>query len=221
MDIWDISDWKNVVDVTKGALESLAILVGGVWVLFKFVLNREHANHLAISAWHEIQASDVRSSSAVAVFTVRLENKGKSKLRAMPRVVAGRQVAAYSDSKETLMNACGLQVRPIRAGVDAKHISWYELNDDLGLGEINLLEELEHSTDGTVDFHLEPSEVVEVTVLLVLPRDRYAVKVHFIGADQRMDFWSKLGWLDATHTETPVIARRPAAAGAIPAGRAL
>jgi hypothetical protein len=190
---------KTWAPIAKDVATTLAIGIGGLWALFRFVLARGHASNLLLSLTYETPRA--APGESLVLITVRLENKGHVKLEAMPRLRLpdGRWRPAYkgeTPDDESLQDACGLRIRALVLTNRAPGlVDWDTLADSLGIRTINVLDEFEVSENDTVDFYLEPDEVVEVTVPIVLGPGNYLGKVHFVGRGNRMEYWSKLFWI--------------------------
>jgi hypothetical protein len=169
----------------------LAIVVAGIWALHRYAISREHATNLFLQATYDTHY--FQESTSTVFVTVRLENRGKSKLSAKPGGKGTRaHVPAYKDHVDTLNFACGIQFRELTISQKFGHISWHDLQDTKAIGELNILKEFETLDESSIDFHLEPGEIVEITIPVHLPKAHYIAKIHFIGAGDNMEYWSKL-----------------------------
>jgi hypothetical protein len=73
-----LDDWVNVITVIESVSTIIALIIGGVWVYFIFVKNRQHLPHaqVSISTQHRIFAKSKR----LIHVSVEIENTGETVL---------------------------------------------------------------------------------------------------------------------------------------------
>jgi hypothetical protein len=75
--------WQPVVEVVQGLLASLAILVGGVWAFYVFVLGRAHSASVQIQLRFKQVMSRGNGGEVIdnrAVISIRLKNAGRTRV---------------------------------------------------------------------------------------------------------------------------------------------
>jgi hypothetical protein len=179
---------KDIVDITAAAIVSVAAVIGGLWALRRYLIERteEEAVAIEINSNCELHSRD---------YLVLLTNKGHTKVQAKYERNDGW---AYNDGVEKLRHSGSLQIRTISAWEppNDRHLDWFKsllLEPVTGLPEVNLLTEYEDPLqDNRVDFWMEPDETYHLGVPLVLSPGLYLAKVTFIASGGDDNFWSRL-----------------------------
>lgn len=70
----DISQWKNVAEIVEKSVTSLAVLVGGGWALWKFVIQRE--SHAKIEFDLELNVLGGQAGKLIVEVVAKVTNKG-------------------------------------------------------------------------------------------------------------------------------------------------
>jgi len=177
----------------KNFVETLAVLVGGGWAVWRFILRRESKPALEISLTYKtIQETKERF---LAYFDVVLTNKSTC------RVVARRRkkdVPAFTDKYEHLQHSCCLILRHIPKEQPAEtQIRWFPADEEAKSPRpddivANLLDEYEDEVIGQKDFFMEPSEIYHLCVGVVLKSGTYLAMVTFLGDHGDEEFWRLL-----------------------------
>jgi hypothetical protein len=180
--------WSETIEhVTVAA----ASVIGGVWVLFRFLNERTLESALTIG----VDTSTIAFDGTPLTFVdVTLTNVGKVRLQAKP---VDRSTAAYDDGVEKLQHSCDLSIRKLLsdAKVADNPIDWFNAKsfDSSKSLELNLLNEYEDPRNNNrVDFWMEPGEEYHLGVSLRLDAGVYLAKVTFIGARSDDEFWSRI-----------------------------
>lgn len=180
--------WAETIEHTTVALASL---IGGAWVLFRFINERALESALTIG----VEASTISFDGTPLTFVdVTLTNVGKVRLQAKP---VNQETTAYKDEKgvEIVQYSCDLGIKKLLSGVyqTGDLIDWFKKE---GFGpplEFTLLNEYEDpDKDNRVDFWMEPAEEYHLGMPLRLDTGIYLVKVTFIGARSDKEFWSRI-----------------------------
>jgi hypothetical protein len=177
----------------KNFVETLAILVGGSWAFYRFVIRRESKPGLDITLTPRIIPET--EERFLAYFEVTLTNKSTCRVLARKRK-AGQP--AFSDRNEVLRHSCSLLLRRVTAGMPVgTQIRWFadaDAKSPLSTDIVgNLLDEYEYDIEGKEDFWMEPSEISHLCVGVVLQPGVYLAMVTFVGqpSDDR-EFWRRL-----------------------------
>jgi hypothetical protein len=175
-------------EAIKNYAEVLAILVGGVWAVWRFCLRRERDTALDIAL---SQQSVPRADGSFLVFLdVMFTNRGAV------RVTARRKrYPAYDDDSESLNFSGSLVIRelPDTAPVGAQ-VRWFATASDRSPRqtdiEADLLDDCELT--GETDFWMEPGECSHSGVAIILRAGAYAAMVTFVGAAGDHEFWRRI-----------------------------
>jgi hypothetical protein len=180
-------------EAAKNFAETLAILVGGSWAFYRFIIRREGKPALDIA----LTSTTIPEPEGrfLAYFDVALTNKSNR------QVIARRRKAgqpAFSDQNEVLQHSCSLLLRRVAAGTPlGMQVRWFaNANDKSPLATdivANLLDEYECEVEGNAEFWMEPSEVCHLCVGVILQPGIYLVMITFVGqpSDDR-EFWRRL-----------------------------
>ncbi len=183
---------KDIVDITAAAIVSVAAVIGGLWALRRYLIERtdEEAVVIEINSNCELHGRDY-----LVLLDVILTNKGHTKVQAKYERNEGW---AYNDGVEKLRHSGSLQVKTIRAWEppNDRHLDWFKsplLEPVAGLPEVNLLIEYENPLQNNrIDFWMEPDETYHLGVPLVLSAGLYLAKVTFIASGGDDNFWSRV-----------------------------
>jgi hypothetical protein len=183
---------KNFAEIAKNFAETLAILVGGGWAFYRFVIRRESKPALDIALTYRIIPEP--EDRFLAYFDVTLTNKSTHRVLARKRKP---QLPAFSDRSENLQHSCSLLLRRVGAGAPlGTQVRWFDpeakspLPTDIAA---NLLEEYEYDIEGKEDFWLEPSEISHLCVGVILQPGVYLAMVTFVGQpSDDSEFWRRL-----------------------------
>ncbi len=179
-------------EAVKNWTEAFAILVGGCWAFYRFVIRRERKPAIDIALTCEtIPETD---KQFLAYFDVTCTNRGTCQVVARKRK-AGRPT--FSDRNEVLQHSCSLLLRHVAAGAPlGTQIRWFADADaksplctDI---EANLLDEYEYEIVGKGDFWMEPSESYHLCVGVILRPGVYLAMVTFVGQRSDDEFWRRL-----------------------------
>jgi hypothetical protein len=147
-------NWVSVVQVIEGFLTTLAILVGGIWVFYVFILGRSHSASVRIQL--KAKQSIIRENEEYPVISVNLKNVGQTHVDKRLCTIG---IAPISDDR--LRDQPGL--RPIRNTMSKEDTKLYEI--------FTLLRKL------------EPEAETEANVLLPMGKTTAVkVAVTFIGS---------------------------------------
>jgi hypothetical protein len=201
MSFW-LTSWEDVNNLAQ----SVALVAGGGWALWRFGLTRESRTFLDLSA--SARVVDGSADSALAVVTVQMKNIGAARIDA--RTVRKGDGTIFNDGFDRCLHAATLKVRRIPDYQAPAQFDWYVLpplpaeittlnrHVQEPLEEVNYLADFnEVKNDGSVelDFWLEPDTTYEASVPLRLPRGNYAIKTFFIGrldTPHEQEYWSHL-----------------------------
>jgi hypothetical protein len=176
--------WSEIV---QNLTVAAAAVAGGLWAVYRFVIERQAESVLAIKIRNQSQLS----GGVFRVFVdVGLTNLGRSKLGANsgPRPV-------YQDVDETLRYSCSLQLRRLASARPDTHIDWYDdkqVQKIAGIDEIDLATAYEDPKTRRTELWMEPGETTHLDATLILPPGQYLVKVTFLGPRTKEDFWSRV-----------------------------
>lgn len=174
-------------------LSAIAVIAGGLWVLYHYVRGRTYEKRLLLDIK---TTSQVLDKKRVLFVEVQLTNAGKGVLKAR-RV--GPEDYVYEDESEQLKYSCSLQIKrldPKRLAGDT-YLDWYECPalepvPDIS-AEVNLLGEyIVPAENNEVVFWLEPGDIAHLPAVVILGAGHYLLKVSFYGTNPDKDFWSRL-----------------------------
>ena len=193
----DLRTWSELV---KNCAEALAVLVGGAWAFWMFVLKRERETALEIDLnMRCIPAMDGFLSN----FDVKLTNKAKVRVTAKPA-----RLPAYRDRSERLKFSVSLLVRKLDVGPPADPpdpITWFTNSSSQSPvtsdAEVDLLSDYE--IGGRTDFWMEPGENYHVGAALVLKPGIYLAMVTFVGSRRDEEFWRRVVLLQVPEDGLP------------------
>lgn len=210
---------KERAEIWKTALEATALLVGGAWLFWVFVLNR--TNEAALTIGTTPVRCIPQSDNFIVFFEVTFENLGKVKIGAQPNKIEyavkvdknkegekkpKKLLKAYDPNIETLDFSVSLLLRPIpkpgyfqpfapEAGKRDKMFDWFtEMNAqgkpaDL-VAELNLIDSFDVD-DEEVNFWIEPGETYHLPVTLLLKPGIYLGLITFIGHRGEFEMWRR------------------------------
>ena len=184
---------KNFAEIAKNLAETLAILVGGGWAFYRFVIRRESKPALDIALnCRIIPETDDRF---LAYFDVTFTNKSTRRVLARKRKPG---LPAFSDRDEDLQHSCSLLLRRVAAGAPlGTQLRWFadgKVRSPLPTDTVaNLLVEYEYDIEGREDFWLEPSETSHLCVGVILQPGIYLAMVTWVGQpSDDSEFWRRL-----------------------------
>lgn len=187
-------NWKDVSEIVHNVVVASAALIGGTWVLFRFL--RERTDEAALDLDVSLRSIPLGSEHLVAL-CVDLTNRGKTRIRA--KAERTKDGLAFDDGIERLRFSGSLQIRKVirSDSLPPCRVDWFDGPPVESLptvpDEINLFIEYEDPTrDNIVDFWLEPAERYRLETPLVLPPGVYIGKVTFIAAGADTNFWSRV-----------------------------
>jgi hypothetical protein len=186
--------WAFLIsEAAKNFAETLAILVGGSWAFYRFVIRRESKPALDLALTYRVIPET--EDRFLAYFDVTLTNKSTHRVLARKR---RPRLPAFSDRNEDLQHSCSLILRHIVTGAAlGTQVRWFADGDaksPLPTDIVaNLLNEYEYDVEGKEDFWMEPSEISHLSVGVILQPGVYLAMVTFVGQprDDR-EFWRRL-----------------------------
>lgn len=194
-----VSSWlaghKDQIEAVSNIAVIFAAMAGGVWALFR--LRRERTDEAAVNLTVSTYAHRLgQKDDYVVAIAVEIANKGKTKVQAKTEKKHGY---SFDDGVEKLYHPCSLQIKrfSITKPAPPHHVDWFEPSiaeavPEL-IPEINLLTEYEDPENhNIVDFWLEPGEVYNLEMPVVLPSGIYLGKVTFVAAGGDCNFWSRV-----------------------------
>ena len=175
--------WQDIYN----ALASLAILVGGGWALYHFVLRREGESGLQIE--FNVQDEDAVGIAQLKTVEVNIKNIGKRKLELdqNANITAGEE-----ESEESFRHPFSLKIRNITGALnnfdcyDWSRFNFSHKNSDQ---EYDLL----IGYDKTV-FFAEPGEEYSFLKIINLAPGDYLLKATFIGK-RDYEYWQRVRYL--------------------------
>jgi hypothetical protein len=188
--VWFLHD-PGAMDNAEHAAKVIAILAGGVWVLYQFLLRRAFESTLSL----DVTVTAVPSGNLYRAFVeIAIANTGNRRIYSAKKL-SEKQKTEYEASIEY---PCDLQIRNVGAP-NAKCFYWdwwaapeerlahLSRNDHVSvLSEFSL-------NDRTLDFFMEPGEKYRLGHLFELPAGYYAAKVVFVGARAgASEYWSRI-----------------------------
>ena len=183
---------KDIVDVTAAVIVSVAAVIGGLWALRRYLIERTDEEAVVI----EINSNcTLYGSDYLVLVDVILTNKGHTKVQAKYKRNEGW---AYDDGVEKLRHSGSLQIKAIRgwASRNDRHLDWFKsplLEPVDRLPEVNLLTEYEDPLQNNrIDFWMEPDETYHLGIPLVLSAGLYLAKVTFVASGGDDNFWSRV-----------------------------
>jgi hypothetical protein len=180
----------------KDALTAVAILIGGLWTLYQFVLRKAFESALRIGA--DVRVVPSAGPLRLVVLQVTFENKGQRRITAPP-ALSKERIADYEGS---IAHPADLQVRQLAPAVAPSFVGWWKegsMHAISGVSEhVSLLFEYSRK-DGLIDFFLEPGEVYEFQPAFHLAPGDYAAKIVFAGRRATAaEFWSRIVFFQVT-----------------------
>jgi hypothetical protein len=189
-----VDNLVSIGQVVQDLAIALAIIVGGGWSFYQFVIQRAYETALGIGAL--TTCAPMGSEKSVVFVAVSLKNEGHRRISAKPtKYSKGKAMPAYTDSLETIQYACGLRIRRLNPNLtDTAVFEWFKENSWMQIenlpDELNLLESYELSTRSNIDFWMEPGETYHLGKALLLSPGHYFAKITFIGARGSFEFWN-------------------------------
>lgn len=184
-----MSDVKLLADICSAIATSIAIIVGGGWVLYQFVIRRSGQTGLSID--FETRTLESKSNKSIQFLDIILKNVGFTRLDASldsPEWLA-------KNYENSIHHAGSLQIRKIKqsAELNLHHINWWARDSDLEPDlycDVDFL--MEYSNEDTKpDFFMEPGEEYHFGNLFTLENGTYLAKVVFVGQRYK-EFWSRI-----------------------------
>jgi hypothetical protein len=183
-------DCKDLAEIAEHWATVFTLLVGGIWVLYQYVIRRSSQTGLAIDV---ASRSTPHAADRTFLFVdVTLKNTGQTRLDAC-RKSPSQLAELYEGSVHC---AGSLQIRPIGELPEGKvaYLDWWAPGAErvgcLVVPEINLLAEYT-DREGQVEFFMEPGEEYHLGSPLVLYPGVYLAKVVFVGAGKH-EYWSRI-----------------------------
>jgi hypothetical protein len=180
-----VHPWSYEPEAAEHIAKTFAIVIGGLWVLYQFVLQRAFESKLDIS----VQVRSTPKASGHVVFIdVTLANVGNRRIEA-PGTLTDCQQEEYEGS---VKYPCDLQIRSIddMTAQSNGYLDWWVPADE-GT-RVSVL--AEYSTrDKKIDFFMEPGEKYSLGHVFFLAGGHYMAKVVFVG--QRAgasEYWSQI-----------------------------
>jgi hypothetical protein len=182
----------NGLEDAEHEAKVLAILIGGLWVLYQFGLRRAFESGLSIKV--KVRSAKMESVEYAVLIEIEFANVGSRRIVCAKRLLPS-QIHDYEHSIE---HPCDLELRPLK---DLKrtgtHVDWWGTRGRK-FDHVSVLEE--YSTrKGLIDFFMEPGEEYRIGQVFVLPSGHYLAKVVFVG--NRLgaaEYWSQM-----THFRVP------------------
>ena len=194
--------WVSLADAVQNWATAAAILFGGVWAFYRFVIRRERETAIAIDM--NTTCTPYGQGHFLAFFDVTLTNK------ASVRVTAKRaRSPAYEDTAETLNFSGSLLVRRVSPGTaPGPFVRWFSesapSSPQPGDIQADLLDEYE--LNGKTDFWMEPGESYHVNAGIVLADGTYLAMVTFVAAKSDKEFWRRVFLVEVP---APALPARP------------
>lgn len=187
---------KEFAETADHLATVVALLIGGGWVLYQYVIRRSGESGLYIDL--NMQASDWKPGSKLVFIDVVLRNTGQ------------RCIDATTDSPSSLEQqfegsiryAGSLQLRKVssQASGAVVHIDWWDKSSGLlaqpVIPETDLLKEYTDQ-EGKVEFFLEPGEEYHLGNAFILEPGIYLAKIVFVG-QRKAEFWGRIMKIDVS-----------------------
>ena len=171
----NLDDTNDRAEILHNLLVSVAVVVGGGWVLFQFAIKRAYETALEIN-FATACAPHGKPNFLVFIDCI-LRNPASRKLGAKSKKYKdGKSLAVFEDEApvgrerveqpERLHHSVSLQIKRLKAEIPANTlIDWYETPEDASVknlfdesNEINLIESYEIPGIEEVHFWMEPGE---------------------------------------------------------------
>ena len=191
---WTLHKWGP--EKGEHALTALAILIGGFWTLYQFVLRKAFESALRIDVR---VVSKPQERDHLVYVEVALTNIGARRIKA-PETLTEAEITDYEKS---IRYPADLQIKRI-VRKNPGFVGWWSKNQSGAAQDgtmlqvpnipehISLLYEYTR-TDGRFDFFMEPSECCQLGTIFVLEEGHYAAKVVFVGSRaSSAEFWSRI-----------------------------
>lgn len=196
----DAPSWLSFSEAVANWTTALAVIIGGTWAYYRFILQR--ANQTALEIELAVSSSPYRDGLFIVFFDVACRNKGTVRL-----VASKKRRPVFNDNAkgdgELVRHSLDIQLRQIAAGLEPYHtVDWWvqDLASQWGplIKELDLLEDYEVPGTDRTDFWMEPSESYHLATCLVLPLGHYIAKVTFVGQG------ASESWRRTFHVTVPV-----------------
>jgi hypothetical protein len=181
--------WVQLAKAVESWVTALALVAGGAWAYYQFVLRREKETAVGIDV--SFSSLPYGDTNYLVFFDVTLTNKSKVRVTAK----ADRR-PAYEDAREVLAYSGDLLLRKVPPDLSpGVQVGWFleppgALKNPLpGDVEADLLSEYE--LDGKTDFWMEPGESYHVGAAIVLAPGTYLGMVTFIGSAGGHEIWRR------------------------------
>ncbi len=187
---------KDFAEIADHLATVVALLIGGGWVLYQYVIRRSGESGLSIDL--KAQTSEWKPESKLAFVDVVLRNTGQ------------RCIDATTDSPSSLEQqfegsiryAGSLQLRKLnsQASGAVAHIDWWDKSSGWLaqpiVPETDLLKEYTDQ-EGTVEFFMEPGEEYHLGNVFILEPGIYLAKIVFVG-QRKAEFWGRIIKIDVS-----------------------
>lgn len=182
-----LNSLNQVAGVIQSLVLTLAAIIGGIWALYKFVLQRDFETNLDLDISTECFSGN--KGNMMIFINTTLKNTGKTYIAAKPKKYKDNSyLPVYQDKLDVIHHGCDLQIKCLNTGIKAVY-DWYNpLNftqvENLP-DHINLLAEYEISNQGQIDFWMGPGETFYLGTAVTLPPGHYLAKVVFVGPKEK------------------------------------
>jgi hypothetical protein len=185
-------DWfKDAPEMAEHIATVIALMVGGGWVLYQYVIRRSGETGLAITVKPRTACRD--GNSRFVFLEVGLKNTGHRRLTASPN----NQSQLQGEFERSIQFAGSLQLRSIDPAYSgpSTHVDWWDYGTSkmlrgLAVPEVNILREYTDPED-RVEFFMEPGESYRLGSTFILEPGVYLAKVVFVGKAKR-EYWSRI-----------------------------
>lgn len=186
--------WLTLSQAVENWATATAIVLGGFWALYRFVIqrSRETALELDLSTQCMRQGGDY----FLVFFDVTCHNKGSVRVAATKR-----KNPAFDDNRrgngEVIRYGLDLKIRNFAEGpLPSNRLDWWAAPNSGQWGpvdeELDLLADYEVPRTKKTHFWIEPGESAHLSSALLLPAGHYLAKATFIGRHPKKEFWTRL-----------------------------
>ena len=182
----DAPYWYYVADAIQNSVTTTAILIGGVWAIYRFWLRRENQTAINLDVDYRIEP---QGDLYVVFVGVTVANCGVVAVR------ANEKSPAYEDDVEVVRCSGHLRLRPIRcAPASQSQVEWFPTGGGRAPIEGDIEADLlsEYMVDGRPKFWAEPGETYKIGATLMLPSGQYMGMVTFVGDRGKEEFWRQV-----------------------------
>lgn len=193
--IWSFVD-PGAMGTAEHAAKVIAILAGGLWVLYQFALRRAFESTLVINvSVHSVPYGNDRYRAFVQV---ELANTANRRIYAAKRLSDAEKV----EYEQSVTYPCDLQIRRV-GDSNATYVYddwWGSAKEHDGAYHISVLAEYSLG-DETIDFFMEPGEKYFLGHLFDMPSGHYVAKVVFVGSRAgAAEYWSRIVFFCVPHS---------------------